>query len=587
MKDIDETIIDVEVQQTELRPSSTLQGGKYRIAKKLGQGGFGITYLGVQENLDRQVAIKEFFMRDYCNRDTSTSHVSIGTTGSRELVERFRQKFMREAKTIARLRHKGIVEIYDVFEENGTAYYVMEFVEGASLKEYVSTKGCMAEPAALNITRQIGDALAYMHARNMLHLDVKPANIMMRSDGTSVLIDFGMSKHYADGGEATTTSPIAKSKGYAPKEQYSQDLAASLAPNTDIYALGATLYYMLEGKAPMESIARDSDDDIDFKQSISAETRKAILSAMRLNRKKRAQTVEEFISMLDKQNSYKDEEANTEEDDTIYDRKTSNDKTINKQENNNIVLKKSFRITAVIVPILIVSFGSLNFLKQCIAAANLPDLEMIAVEGGTFMMGSNSDVYEDEKPVHQVTVNSFQIGKYEVTQRLWKAVMGNNPSKFKGDNLPVENVSWNDTQEFIRKLNEQTGRNYRLPSEAEWEFAARGGNKSKGYMYSGNNNIYAVAWSWSNGHKTHPVGTKQPNELGLYDMSGNVWEWCQDWYGNYNNISQTNPTGSSFGSNHVIRGGGWCFDAYYCRPTKRYSCIPNYRYYGLGFRLAL
>ncbi len=384
MTDIDEIIISVEVQQTELRPGSTLQGGKYKIIKKLGQGGFGITYLGVQNGLDRQVAIKEFFMRDYCNRDTSTSHVSIGTTGSRELVEKFRQKFMREAKTIARLRHKGIVKIHDVFEENGTAYYVMEFVEGESLKEYVSAKGCIAETAALNIIRQMGDALAYMHSSNQLHLDIKPANIMMRSDRTPVLIDFGMSKYYADGGEATTTSPIAKSKGYAPKEQYSQDLAASLAPNTDIYALGATLYYMLEGKAPMESIARDSDDDIDFKQSISVETRKAILSAMRLNRKKRAQTVEEFISMLYKQDSNKYEKVNAEENDTIYDgnyvnnektykRQILDNRSIQKKEDDKDFSKKASHIFILTVAVLFITIIFLGSLSISINKQNISD----------------------------------------------------------------------------------------------------------------------------------------------------------------------------------------------------------------------
>lgn len=219
----------------------------------------------------------------------------------------------------------------------------------------------------------------------------------------------------------------------------------------------------------------------------------------------------------------------------------------------------------------------------------LPKIEMVYVSGGTFMMGADdNDAYSDEKPVHSVTLSSFQIGKYEVTQRLWKAVMGTNPSGFKGDNLPVENVSWEDAQEFIRKLNAITGKNYRLPTEAEWEFAARGGNSSYGYKYSGSNNIDNVAWYYGNsGSKTHPVGTKSPNELGIYDMAGNVWEWCQDRYGIYNSGSQTNPHGPSSGSYRLIRGGSWLNDAWYCRVASRNYYPPGYRNNPLGLRLAL
>lgn len=193
---------------------------------------------------------------------------------------------------------------------------------------------------------------------------------------------------------------------------------------------------------------------------------------------------------------------------------------------------------------------------------NSSDIEMVYVAGGTFTMGATSeqgsDAYSDEKPVHSVTVSGFHIGKYEVTQKQWVEVMGSNPSYFKGDNLPVENVSWIDVQVFILKLNAKTGKKYRLPTEAEWEFAARGGNKSKGYKYSGSNTPSDVSWYDGNSNsKTHPVGTKSPNELGIYDMSGNVCEWCSDWYGEYSSNSQTNPEGPSSGDKRVVRGGCW------------------------------
>ena len=218
--------------------------------------------------------------------------------------------------------------------------------------------------------------------------------------------------------------------------------------------------------------------------------------------------------------------------------------------------------------------------------------EMVRVEGGTFRMGATSEQEDeadgDEKPVHSVTLSSYYIGKTEVTQALWQAVMDSNPSYFKGADLPVEFVSWNDCQEFIQKLNSLTGRNFRFPTEAEWEFACRGGNNSCGYKYSGSNNLDSVAWYDDNSDgQTHPVATKAPNELGIYDMSGNVWEWCGDWYANYTSNSQSNPSGPQSGSCRVIRGGGWDYVVWGCRLSFRFRFNPTYRIHFLGLRLAL
>ena len=211
---------------------------------------------------------------------------------------------------------------------------------------------------------------------------------------------------------------------------------------------------------------------------------------------------------------------------------------------------------------------------------------MVYVSGGTFIMGG--DESSDQTPTHSVTLSSYYICKYEVTQALWRAVMGSNPSKFKGDNLPVEQVSWNDCQTFINRLNNYTGRNFRLPTEAEWEFAARGGNYSRHYKYSGSNYISDVAWYCDNsGNRTHPVGTKQANELGLYDMSGNVWEWCSDRYGSYSSYSQSNPTGATSGFGRVERGGNWCGLARYCCSSHRSYYAPGNSFDDLGLRLVL
>lgn len=215
--------------------------------------------------------------------------------------------------------------------------------------------------------------------------------------------------------------------------------------------------------------------------------------------------------------------------------------------------------------------------------------KMIRVEAGTFRMGSTSGD-SDEQPVHSVTLSSdYYIGETEVTQELWTAVMGDNPSNFTSDSqLPVEKVSWNDCLTFITKLNSLTGATFRLPTEAEWEFAACGGNKSQGYTYSGSNTIGNVAWYTDNSSsKTHVVKTKSPNELGIYDMSGNVWEWCQDWYGSYSSAAVTDPQGASSGSYRVARGGSWNRSATRCRCTYRSYDTPTHTSSLLGLRLVM
>ncbi|MBQ9362480.1 MAG: formylglycine-generating enzyme family protein [Bacteroidaceae bacterium] len=243
--------------------------------------------------------------------------------------------------------------------------------------------------------------------------------------------------------------------------------------------------------------------------------------------------------------------------------------------------------------------------EQNTYTVNGVSFKMISVAGGTFRMGAqntnssgynyDADAYDIEAPVHEVTLSDYFIGETEVTQELWTAVMGSNPSYSIGDKHPVEKVSWNDCQKFITKLNEATGQAFRLPTEAEWEFAARGGNQSKGYKYSGSNTIENVAWYGVNSYDkgtsspdygTHEVGTKQPNELGLYDMTGNVYEWCQDWYGSYSSSAQTNPTGASSGYLRVFRGGAWSLSARSCRVTYRSYSAPTDTSSTFGLRLA-
>lgn len=214
-------------------------------------------------------------------------------------------------------------------------------------------------------------------------------------------------------------------------------------------------------------------------------------------------------------------------------------------------------------------------------------LNLIKVNSGTFQMGC-ADGDDIDKPVHSVTLSDYYIGETEVTQALWKAVMGGNPSYWKNDNLPVEQVSWDDCQKFIAKLNQLTGKTFALPTEAQWEFAARGGNKSQGYKYAGSNKIDDVAWYGDNSSKkTHYVAQKQSNELGLYDMCGNVWEWCSDWFGYYTSAPQTDPIGPSSGTERLQRGGSHYTGATVCTSTSRWTCTPETRVDNVGLRLVL
>ena len=229
----------------------------------------------------------------------------------------------------------------------------------------------------------------------------------------------------------------------------------------------------------------------------------------------------------------------------------------------------------------------LSFVDQKTFTVNGVEFRMIKVVGGTYVMGKNLETGYGEDP-HNVTLSDYYIGETEVTQELWQAVMGSNPSEHKGTKLPVEKVSWEDCQAFVTKLMSLTGRTFRLPTEAEWEFAAKGGNLCEGYLYSGSNVVGDVAWCKDNANKqSHEVATKAPNELGLYDMSGNLDEWCQDWYASYSTEDQTNPTGPTSGKTRVTRGGYFNSSITFCRTHARFGYNPTYHLNLIGLRLAL
>lgn len=586
-----------------LHEGTLLQGGKYKIVRFISAGGFGCTYEGVHVLLKKRVAIKEFFVKDFCNRDETTSEVTVGITAKTALVEKLKEKFLAEAQFVFSLKHPHIVNVHDVFVENGTAYYVMDYIDGPSLNDMVKKHGAMSEQKAVKYILQVADALKYVHSNNRLHLDVKPGNIMIDENDNATLIDFGTSKQYDEVSGENTSTLVGKTPGYAPLEQMGNEVV-KFTPSTDIYSLGATLYKLLTGTTPPSSNLLASGEELPpLPSTVSAPVRKAVGCAMQINKTKRPQTIDDFVSLM--QTLVDDvKPLRTEEP---YDDRTllagSNKPKAKteqpaRQTDTPKEPKKSNKSSAIIVCIALAVLVCAAI--GCFVYSDADDtftvngvnFSMVHVQGGTFNMGATpeqgSDAEDNEKPVHQVTLSSYYIGMYEVTQELWQAIMGSNPSKFKGDKKPVECVTWDDCQEFISKLNSLTGKQFRLPTEAEWEYACRGGAKSKGYKYSGSNTPGDVAWNKENSSKTtHDVGSKKPNELGIYDMSGNVFEWCQDWYADYSSNILTNPTGPESGSLRVYRGGSWYDNARDCRVSSRYRWTPDDGDDYLGLRLVI
>ena len=285
----------------------------------INSGGFGCTYEAVHVVLEQRVAIKEFFVKDFCNRDETTAHITVGTVGKRALVDKLRRKFIDEAKALFRLRHRGIVRVTDVFEENGTAYYVMDYIDGLSLGEMVNRDGAMPEARAVRYIRQVAAALGYVHDNNRLHLDIKPGNIMIDAEDNAVVIDFGTSKQYDEEAGENTSTLMGKTPGYAPLEQMGNNVVKFL-PATDIYALGATLYKLITGITPLGANMLASGEELDpLPPTISVATRRTIAAPMQLNKNNRPQTIAAFIALLnaDAASAAVSEETVFDDDETI------------------------------------------------------------------------------------------------------------------------------------------------------------------------------------------------------------------------------------------------------------------------------
>ena len=595
---------------------------RYLLESHIASGGFGNTYMANDILNGNVVAIKEFFMADISARDEK-GYVYVPLENNKELFFSQMDKFQREACRLQELSNKNIVHVSDLFMEFGTVYYVMDYIDGESLADIMNNEGKpFSEKDVMRMLPQILNALKEVHKNKLLHLDIKPENIMLDRDGRIRLIDFGSSKVNMNTKGTSVDTAVTYSEGYAPMEQVEGNIK-SIGPWTDFYALGATILVLLTNNLPpmpsdiLDDPSPDKNHTIQIPTTVSKTMKELIVWLMQPPRNARPKSVEEIQHMLGKTPPPPPKKLPQPPEPLIIEgpgKKQSShsmifmlllaallvavsvfvaisDEIINAYKNAIIAACGG---AAIFIFILAVTGNKKNGMSKRRQYSILQNLmkNMVLVEGGTFNMGASPEQeYEalsDEWPAHNVTVSSFSIGRYEVTQDEWEAVMGTNPSKNKGGRKPVENVNWSDCQRFIAKLNAMTGKKFRLPTEAEWEYAARGGNKAEGHKYPGGDDITELAWMAANSeNETHQVGTKNPNELGLYDMAGNVWEWCANWYLPYTSLMNASRRKQKTAPIRVLRGGGFKSAPTFCRVSFRGGDKPNVKDIRFGFRLAM
>lgn len=564
----------------ELASGTLLCEGKYVIDKKIGEGGFGITYKALQRGLNRTVCIKEYFLAGRCVRATHARTVCVQDS-SENMFEKYRQSFVKEAKMVASLHHPNIVEVIDIFDENNTSYMVMNYIEGESLLSIVNSRGRLPYPEAVNYIAQVASAVGYIHDRHILHRDIKPDNIMITADYKAILIDFGSARDFEQDKTQVHTSILTP--GYAPTEQYTSK--SRKGSYTDIYAIGATMYFLLTGQPPLEAASRLTESMAAPKElvpDIPDEANRTILKAMQIKAENRHQTIQDFMDDL------RNIKPSVLVDETLGGKTT------------NIIPWPVYAITGSIIIFLIgflllrpkkvieVEKGEVEYKTYDFIGSDL--YPMIKVEGGSFIMGSN-DTEEDDCTPHKVTLSDFYIGQFEVSQGLWETIMGDNPSEYKPDegyeSFPVENVSFDEVMTFISRLNSKTGKKFSLPTEAQWEYAARGGKQSNNTAYAGAKYPDKI---WFDKEKPFRIKfNSSVNELGIYQMSGNVAEWCLDYYNaDYYGLSQnsTNPVNTSKTKYRVIRGGSFN-DSEIQNISVFYRDADNVARPYVGFRLVM
>jgi formylglycine-generating enzyme required for sulfatase activity/tRNA A-37 threonylcarbamoyl transferase component Bud32 len=610
------------------QPGKRLNNGKYVVEDILGSGGFGVTYKVTETRSNRLLAIK-----------TLNPNLQ-----NRSDFRELQVQFVNEAIALARFNHPNIVRVDRVFQEEELWFMVMEYIEGKDLASHLGKHGTLSEPNAIAIITKVGEALSYVHQQNILHRDIKPANILLRqSDLSPVVIDFGLARELISDLILQSMSYFG-TPFYAPVEEYEQ--RGNFGAWTDVYALAATLYVLLVGDAPglfahvrkVEYLSNGKDPLSTAKEknpSISDRVNNAILKGMEIEPQNRPRSTQEWLNLLKPLPIELTEtptqilERNSQEVLNPVSPPQSKQEVQNK---NTSLSLKTFEFEVATIAEINTSSGFLGLgksrskviydrrqSKAQYFTEDLDDgiaLDMVAIPGGTFMMGTEEaeikrlkkkydrDYFSRESPQHRVTVPDFYMGKFQVTQEQWRRVaqlpridreLKENPSEFEGDKLPVESVSWYDAVEFCARLSKSTGKEYRLPSEAEWEYACRAGTTTPFYFgetittdlanYNGNY-AYANEAKGKYRKKTTEVGSFPPNGFGLYDMHGNVWEWCAD---NYHENYQGAPNNGSawldkFGILFVLRGGSWFSYPLNCRSAYRFKRTRGFINLLDGFR---
>ncbi|MEQ9235347.1 SUMF1/EgtB/PvdO family nonheme iron enzyme [Coleofasciculus sp. E2-BRE-01] len=546
-----------------------LKQGKYIIDQLLGCGGFGVTYRAKDSASGKLVAIKTLNISQQFKPN----------------FNQIQEKFLNEALCLARCQHPHIVEVYpQLFQEDGVWCMVMDYIDGQDLASYRQSRGRLLEAEALEIIKQVGEALIYVHQQGFLHRDVKPKNILLRQDSLSVvLIDFGLAREFIPGEEQSLTN--WGTECFAPIEQYER--RGNFGAYTDVYALAATLYFVLTGELPYSATIRQQGNiplvpPKHHNPQISDRVNNAILKGMELEPQSRPQTVQEWLMLL-----------SSPQLSVFHFEVITVDAT-------GEIINRCYHDTHYFVE----------------ALDNEISLEMIAIPGGEFLMGSpetEEGRRDTENPQHLVKLSSFYMGKYPITQAQWQLsttlpevnqALNPNPSSLKGKNRPVEQISWNDAVEFCARLSQKTGRMYRLSSEAEWEYACRAGTTTPFYFgetitpelanFNGSF-TYAAAPKSIYHRQSTDVGSFPPNAFGLYDMHGNVWEWCADlWHSNYRGAPSDGRVWNGAENNQfgfmsrfrVLRGGSWVSRPKQCRCASRLNGnLDDWSLFNFGLRV--
>lgn len=580
---------------------------RFKILKPIGKGGFGKTYLAEDtDKLNDRCVVKQLIYQ------------AQGTQANQKIVE----LFMREAEQLKALRrNQQIPDLLAYFEDSGFLYLVQEFVEGQDLSKELAQKGPFSYSDIKTVLSDLLPILQFVHKQGVIHRDIKPENIMRRQqDGKLVLIDFGVAKEISLT-QLTMTGTVVGSPGYSSFEQFKDGKPTAAS---DLYSLGATCFHLITGQYPGDLWAMQGYGWVSSWQQYLPQatgTEKSTVSKvldklLQVKQENRYQTAAEVLADLTPPPPQPPQPPPPPNPPVRQDRRRFLQwitlggvglgsvlawKWIQTAQNSSL---QSFVFEVVRVN----DRGQITDRSQSQAeffAADLGNgipLEMVSIPGGSFEMGSPESESQrdgDEGPQHSVSISPFFMGKYQVTQAQWEAVMGNNPSNFKGADRPVETVSWEEATEFCQRLSQQTGQDYRLPSEAEWEYACRAGTRSPFYFgetitpdivnYDGNF-AYGSGPEGEYREETTPVGSFPPNAFGLHDMHGNVWEWCQDyWHDNYDGAPSDGSAWVTGGDSdrRVLRGGSWYNAPRLCRSAGRSDLNPAFRNFSYGFRVDL